>query len=1197
MLTDKSGRFKHNHIFLPLLVAIVAVALAVPAIVFAASPGIYKDGVKIADFDKELKAALSGMLPKQAPRQATAGTSLYDQIVGQRDPQKTEAQRDYGNLVLKCRDLVLAKGNVSRTDDQVAAALVGLTESLEIANRRLTGYFGLIEKELGAANQPQVMRDRHAEMMRRHAEASTILIELVRRIENAVVVGDKSGQMESLDQLRQFLIDNPVELEAPVHSYGKAPTMMEIVPAPVIGVNEAAARTKSLSPGISAASGPDPADLQETIDVKFTQQIIDLAASLDHSPAKIYEWVHNNTSFEPYLGSRKGSQQTLKHQAGNDYDIASLLIALLRTSGIPARYARGTVQMDVNDAMSWLGFEDAGNAGAILTTAGMEGVAISDGFNIVAIQARRVWVEAWLPAINYRGTVNDSVGFAWVPMDAAFKLYDWVDGFNVPNETGFDANPFVDQYISTFHTETVFEFFKQQMLDSLLVLHPGSVEDDLTRHATLIEHNDGILPGTLPYTLIAQDTVFSAIPNDKRYMIRFHIYNGGVDLDYTTSLPEIVLKQVTISYIGASAADQAIIDTAGSIFKVTTPWLVFVKPVLRIDGCIVATGTGSIQMGRQHNSDMHFTPPVGASQQQLQVSNVITAGNSQGIGIDTEDAFPAEFDQPQTACAEDYLNQVLHQTALTYVHNVDVVGDDMAELMHFRIMNDISEAIVENQLTVLFSGGSPISFDWVGMIVDADRKIIGPFPLDGLNNPFDYMYASGLDGSLQENLLFETEFGEEAISTTKILELANDSGITVCKIINSIATDCPTLSQPAGVVNAINNALAQGHQVIIPQRQFTYFQWSGTAWIDLDPHGGGAGYLISGGINGGATVQDWSAELAALLPTGTMCIEPIGPITVTPAPDAPANWYCGQNTGRWEFTVPIIKAWGADIDDPCVLKTTITNKKFLVTNFTIKQLADNPSFGPGTYTFEIGSWWDPHSCGCTIIQKEVQIYKAEIVSLAPASDLKLGDDLTINYKVSPASFSFDNADLEIKNKNDVMVFKKVGIAASGGAHTETWPKAKWNQGAAPFPYANPNNSDYEIKIIGKKGGQDCPSNPKTVNTKLVIEAEIEDKLGTAGGGVTLTDQAGIKDMLDAFKLVMELSGSPVLTYSGAASISATFTNDFKAKIKVDQPLLNSLADGNYKAVFRDLRDEVGNFADKDGGTPGVQEYEFDLRLK
>ncbi|WP_243688176.1 transglutaminase domain-containing protein [Geotalea toluenoxydans] len=82
-----------------------------------------------------------------------------------------------------------------------------------------------------------------------------------------------------------------------------------------------------------------PDDLAETIEVQLTPEIRAKALELGNNPVKIYEWVRNNFKFEAYYGSLKGTQQTFLEKSGNDYDQASLLIALLRAANIPAKYA------------------------------------------------------------------------------------------------------------------------------------------------------------------------------------------------------------------------------------------------------------------------------------------------------------------------------------------------------------------------------------------------------------------------------------------------------------------------------------------------------------------------------------------------------------------------------------------------------------------------------------------------------------------------------------------------------------------------------------------------------------------------------------------------------------------------------------------------------------------------------------------
>lgn len=78
--------------------------------------------------------------------------------------------------------------------------------------------------------------------------------------------------------------------------------------------------------------------------MKFTPEIRQLADSLGKNPVKIFNWVRNNIDFVPTWGSIQGAELCLENRAGNAFDTASLLIALLRYSGTPARYQMGRLK-------------------------------------------------------------------------------------------------------------------------------------------------------------------------------------------------------------------------------------------------------------------------------------------------------------------------------------------------------------------------------------------------------------------------------------------------------------------------------------------------------------------------------------------------------------------------------------------------------------------------------------------------------------------------------------------------------------------------------------------------------------------------------------------------------------------------------------------------------------------------------------
>lgn len=88
----------------------------------------------------------------------------------------------------------------------------------------------------------------------------------------------------------------------------------------------------------------DESLLQATIDADSKDHfIVAKAGALKNNAASIFAFVRDEIRNEVYVGSLRGARGTLWSGAGNSLDKANLLIALLRASCIPARYAQGSL--------------------------------------------------------------------------------------------------------------------------------------------------------------------------------------------------------------------------------------------------------------------------------------------------------------------------------------------------------------------------------------------------------------------------------------------------------------------------------------------------------------------------------------------------------------------------------------------------------------------------------------------------------------------------------------------------------------------------------------------------------------------------------------------------------------------------------------------------------------------------------------
>ena len=125
-------------------------------------------------------------------------------------------------------------------------------------------------------------------------------------------------------------------------------------------------------------------NLTETREILFEDtELAEKAAELG-TPAAIYEWVRNTHEYAPYHGSRSNSLNTFGGRRGSDVDIASVLIAMFRSQGLPARYAVGVVQVKVEELANWLGVRNDALAVAILQDQGIQAVSWSPGDEHVA---------------------------------------------------------------------------------------------------------------------------------------------------------------------------------------------------------------------------------------------------------------------------------------------------------------------------------------------------------------------------------------------------------------------------------------------------------------------------------------------------------------------------------------------------------------------------------------------------------------------------------------------------------------------------------------------------------------------------------------------------------------------------------------------------------------------------------------------
>ncbi|MDY6793717.1 MAG: transglutaminase domain-containing protein [Actinomycetota bacterium] len=613
---------------------------------------------------------------------------------------------------------------------------------------------------------------------------------------------------------------------------------------------------------------PSGDDLAETPDIVFTQEITDLAASLDNDPMKIYTYVRNNLDFEPYYGSRKGAHITLLEGSGNGADLASLLIALLRVSGYPARYAYGTICLKPEEAQSWVGTDDFMLACEIFAYNGIPAQAVVYGDEPLAIYLEHTWVETYLPYENYRGDIVTEEGPRWIPLDASFKTYEQQDSVNLSVSVPFDRLSYL-----TSGADLATDYFTDLCYDAYYQTYPdGNDPESIFASRTIDPEELAILPETLPYTAALSDR-YSSLPEHLRERITLTLTEEGgqPSLTYSSTTSELLGKRLTLSYEPASDADR---DALRATQDGKIPaYAIEVVPRIKLDGEVVAEGP-PVGLGKDQylSCETCWAAPSPEARQSTSFENEIPAGNYIGMGINAGEV-PAELveasssrlyqsqervDAGEDVDPDDTVGELLYRNAIDYLRKVDLAQKPLADLMHARLVRHTSIALSEINSGVDLLAGSPRYLYLDGMIMDVDQLFSSVY-MGGDDGAQERKFANiaGCAASELEHLIFERGdryLGIPSVSAMQILKMANAQGMDIYQVNSSnISSVLPLIDAPASIKEDIADDVHQGKEIIIHSSQITHYDWSGYGWITEDPATTGAAYMIAGGIAGGST--------------------------------------------------------------------------------------------------------------------------------------------------------------------------------------------------------------------------------------------------------------------------------------------------------------------------------------------------------
>jgi transglutaminase-like putative cysteine protease len=616
---------------------------------------------------------------------------------------------------------------------------------------------------------------------------------------------------------------------------------------------------------------PVAADTAPTEDVRITQPIRELASRLGNNPVRIFNWVRNEIGFVPTYGSIQGSELTFLNKRGNAFDTASLLIALYRAAGIPARYVYGTIDVPVEQAMNWFGATTPAMAHTIVTQGGVPNLALVSGGAIKVLRMEHVWVEAYVDFTPSRGAVNRTPDM-WVPLDASFKQFDVAERPDIEEVLDFDHQKLSQAFLRSATVDAGGERIaggdQQALLAEVETLRRNGTSwaatvglaqavDRLGNLRRVRTVTPAFLAGSLPYRVVAKAQTFQQVPSNLRWKLVVRYFASDTEMAYDNSmfehtlpLPAIGTRRLSLSFAPASDVDAELLRKAKEQGASSLPaYMIRGIPRLSLDGDMLKSGAAAQFGGRQVATLTMIGPQHSSAPDRYEV----TAGDELVISVDAAGLSQAMIDERFSSVVSDTASENLHTAGMVFWLLSDM-GDTFAAAAHgVTQMRLPSVAVLSSPLRPAFFFGIPRTASYVGRNIDAKRVLSAAANSDG-KIPAAFMRQSGLQVSNYEGLAFDMTFQREPGSGGSAIRLINSAladGAPIYRIGSNNATLLDGLPHSSDVLADLRNAVAAGKEVIVPGAASGTGNWRGLGYIVIDPETGAGAYLIDGGFNGG----------------------------------------------------------------------------------------------------------------------------------------------------------------------------------------------------------------------------------------------------------------------------------------------------------------------------------------------------------
>jgi RHS repeat-associated protein len=604
---------------------------------------------------------------------------------------------------------------------------------------------------------------------------------------------------------------------------------------------------------------PDRAVLAQTVP-DITPEIQTLATGLENDPLAIYDYVHNHIDYIPSWGLLKNPRETLLAGAGNAFDQAALLSALLEAAGFQTRYVWGNIRVTKAEAMNWVGSDNPSTVGNVFASGGIP--TWDEGSTLLMTH---IWVQ-----------VSD--GGTWYSLDPSFKAYTEQAEQDLRPLLGYDLPTFISDaedgatitgdYVQNLNQANIRDDLGTYALNLVNYLRDHDTfiyPEELIGGRQIVPIESSSYPSSLPYEVTTTLGQATDIPDSFAYELTIQLPG----IDYTVNVDDIAGERITIFYECATPADCQRLEDGGGVYNVEPAYLVNMVPKLRIGGTVVDTGDAVPLGSWEHQLDVILTTPIDGWAPSF--SQFLVAGEWYSLPMRLQtvsnrglarqvDLLNETMAQGLAPGDEGVLGQILYLLGLSYFNEVDLgdrIDSRLAKIVHIP---HFSMMIASRNLVVWIDAlQRPVALDPASHTVDVRLNVHSAVSAENPANADReraWFLSTGMRSSAVEHAIIEQLQPVSAISTVQILNSAIQEGQPIYYITPDNKDDIiPLLGHSYAVTMSVTLDVTgvPPRHVVISQDPVTYGEWQGSGWITLDPDSGSAGYLISGYLGSTST--------------------------------------------------------------------------------------------------------------------------------------------------------------------------------------------------------------------------------------------------------------------------------------------------------------------------------------------------------